>query len=205
MTADDALWCRPVPSAGPLAGAVVTGVIAGGIFGAVANMINGLVSPRYFIEVLNWRNVDDVWRAAVAQGVFEGLLFGLFLSTVFAAVTGIITRAACSFRFCVRHLLGIVAAIGVCWFLGGLAGVGLAALSPDFFQLTFRYHSAVGAINLVRFAWVGGSIWGADLGGLVSLIVGLVVLRAHWHRIEELQAFSQKQIASQAAQSLAEE
>jgi hypothetical protein len=205
MAAEEVLWVRPAPSAGPFAATVITGVLAGGMFGGVVNMINGIVSPRYFVAVLNWRNVDDVWSAVVAQGVFEGLLFGLFFSTVFAAATGIITRAACSFRFCVRHLLGIVAAIAVCWFLGGLAGVGLAALSRDFFEMTFHYGSGVGAVNLLRFAWVGGSIWGAELGGLASLIVGIVVLRAHWHRIEELQTFAQKQLPSRAARPPADE
>jgi len=39
-----------------------------------------LVSPRYFVTILGWHDVDDVWRASIAQGKFEGFCFGLFVS-----------------------------------------------------------------------------------------------------------------------------
>ena len=35
---------------------------------------------------------------------------------------------------------------------------------------------------MLAYAWVGGSIWGVQLGGLVSVVLGLVVLRANWRR-----------------------
>ncbi len=35
---------------------------------------------------------------------------------------------------------------------------------------------------MLRYAWVGGSIWGTELGGLLSVILGVVVLRANWRR-----------------------
>ena len=69
----------------------------------------------------------------------------------------------------------------LCWAFGGLAAMGLATLSPDFYRQAF-----IGVPNefgaMLRYAWVGGSIWGAELGGLVSVVVGLVVLRANWRR-----------------------
>jgi hypothetical protein len=33
---------------------------------------------------------------------------------------------------------------------------------------------------MVRFAWVGGSIWGVEFGGLGSVIVTIVLLKANW-------------------------
>lgn len=167
------------PNPLPLVAIVVAGVLAGGLIGGLTNMVNGAVSPRYFVVVMRWRGVEDIWRAAVAQGVFEGLLFGLVLAVAFAAATGVITGAACSFRFAMRHLLGIVSAASVCWVIGGLLAMGLAMLSPEFYRQTFiGVPDAFDA--MLRYAWVGGSIWGLQFGGLASLIVGIVVLRANW-------------------------
>jgi hypothetical protein len=103
-------------------------------------------------------------------------------SLVFTVGTGIITDAACPYRLALKHLLGILAGSYLGWALGGLAAMGLASLSPEFYRGTF-----IGVPEqrgpMLRYAWVGGSIWGAELGGLMSVILGLVVLRAHWHRV----------------------
>jgi hypothetical protein len=130
---------------------------------------------------MNWRGVENVWRASVAQGIFEGLLVGLFVSLIFTAGTGIITMASCGYRFAVGHLLGIVAGAFVGWVVGGLAGMGLAALSPEFYSQTFIGVPDEPGPRLA-YAWVGGSIWGVELGGPLSLVLALVVLRANWLR-----------------------
>src|SRR4051794_4528068 len=98
---------RPRPFA--LFAVAVTGVFASAALGAATNAVNGWVSPTYFVTIMRWQNVEDVWRASVAQGVLEGLLFGVFFSLVFTAGTGLITRASCGYAFAVRHLLGVVA------------------------------------------------------------------------------------------------
>jgi len=87
-----------------LAAIAIAGVLASGFLGATTNAVNGLVSPRYFVTVLGWRDVADVWRAAIAQGIFEGLLFGVFFALIFATTVGIVTRAACPFGFRVHAL-----------------------------------------------------------------------------------------------------
>ena len=38
--------------------------------------------------LLGWRGVEDVWRASIAQGVFEGLVVGLLFSTIFTIAVG---------------------------------------------------------------------------------------------------------------------
>lgn len=164
-----------------LFGVAVSGVFASAALGAVTNAVNGWVSPLYFVTILRWHGVEDVWRASIAQGIFEGLCFGVFFALVFTAGVGVITRASCSYGFAVRHLLGIVAGALVCWAIGGVAAMGLASLSPEFYRRAFiGVPEETGP--MLAYAWVGGSIWGVQLGGLVSVVLGLVVLRANWQR-----------------------
>ncbi|MCI0462502.1 MAG: hypothetical protein L0Z62_36590 [Gemmataceae bacterium] len=164
-----------------LVGIALTGILAGAVFGALTNAINGAVSPTYFVNILGWHDVEDVWRASIAQGVFEGLVFGTLFALVFTTGVGIITRGTCTYGFALRYLLGILAAAYLCWALGGLLAMGLAALSPEFYRRAFiGVPEEFGA--MLRYAWVGGSILGAQLGGLVCVILGLVIVRAKWRR-----------------------
>jgi hypothetical protein len=164
-----------------LAGVAVCGVLACALLGGTTNAVNGWVSPEYFVTILRWDANTDVWRAAIAQGIFEGLMFGIFFSLLFTVVTGFVTGASCSFGFAFKHLLGVLAGAYVCWAIGGLAAIGLATLSPQFYRQTFigvpQEFSA-----MLRYAWVGGSIWGAEFGGFFSIVIGLVILRANWRR-----------------------
>ena len=179
---DKALRARPLD----LWGIAFTGVLASGFVGGTTNVVNGLVSPQYFETVLGWgrRGIKDVWRASIAQGIYEGLLYGVAFSLIFTAATGIITRSTCPYRFAMRHLLGILAGTYAAWALGGLAAIGLALLSPEFYQQHF-FGVPREPVPMVRYAWVGGSIWGVELGGLVSVILGLIVLRSNWFRTQE--------------------
>jgi hypothetical protein len=105
----------------------------------------------------------------------------VFFSLLFTVVVGVVTGASCSFGFALKHLLGILGGAYICWAFGGLAAIGLAALSPPFYRRAFiGVPQEFGA--MLRYAWVGGSIWGAEFGGFFSLVVGLVLLRANWRR-----------------------
>jgi hypothetical protein len=164
---------------GALVGLAVTGVGLGGALGALTNTINGWVSPVYFRKIMGWEDVVDVWRASIAQGIFEGLLFGLAFAMIFVTVVGIVTRARSPYRLAARYLAVVSAAALACWAVGGAMGMGLAALSPEFFQ-----HSVRGVpkefAEMIRFAWVGGSMGGIELGGLASIVVASVLFRARW-------------------------
>jgi hypothetical protein len=175
---EPAIARQPRPAA--LIAVTICGVLAGGLVGGSTNAVNGAVSPNYFVTVLGWRGVENVWRASIAQGVFEGLLVGIVFSIIFAVGVGTITGACCSFGFALKHLARIVAGGYLFWTLGGLAAMGLATLSPEFYRATF-FGVPQEFEPMLRYAWVGGSIWGVEFGGFLSLVVGLVLLRNDWH------------------------
>jgi hypothetical protein len=164
-----------------LVGIAVTGVLTGAILGALTNSINGWISPLYFQTILGWCDVTDVWRATVAQGIFEGLLFGIFLSLVFTIVVGIVSKVRCSYRFGAAVLVFVAVAALICWAVGGLIAMGLATLSPEFYRHAFR-GVPENSFEMLCYAWVGGSIWGIEFGGFALTILGSFLFYARWKR-----------------------
>jgi hypothetical protein len=163
-----------------------TAILGGAVIGASTNTINGVVSPEYFRNIMRWHDVEQIWRASIAQGIFEGLIYGIMFSVVFTLVVGLTSRARCSYPFALSHLLAIVAAIYCCWATGGLIAMGLATLSPEFYRSTFiGVPDAFGP--MLRYAWVGGSIWGALFGGLLSVVIGSILFAVRWRRLESQQ------------------
>lgn len=163
---------------------LISGIVACGLLGGATNAINGWLGPTYFINIFGWDWMDpeEVWRASIAQGIFEGLLTGVLFSLLFAVGLGIITQGRAGFLFAVRYLALAVAVAVLFWGLGGLAAMGLAALSPTFYR-----QAIVGVPDefaaMMAYAWVGGSILGLQLvGGVASIFVSLVLLRADWLR-----------------------
>ena len=150
-------------------------ILAGGLIGASTNAINGYVSPLYFQNILGW-DFDGIWIASIAQGILEGLIYGVLFSVVLGVTFVSIAKGQVSYRFAFRHLIKIIGLVYLFWFLGGLIAMGLATLSPDFYRETFinvpdDYHQMLG------YAWVGGSIWGSMVGGLLGLIFAVVNIR----------------------------
>ena len=157
----------------------VTGILFGAIVGAITNSINGLVSPRYYEVILGWEGVNNIWRASIAQGIFEGVIFGTLLSLLFVTIVGLITKVKCSYKLGVKYLTGIIALSIIFWILGGIMGLLLSLLSPEFFQS--RFHNVPKeTIALMKYAWVGGSIWGIELGGFISVILGSLIFKSKW-------------------------
>lgn len=164
-----------------LLGLAASTIVAGAVVGASTNAFNGAISPTYFVTIMRWHDVSDIWRASVAQGIFEGLLFGVFFSLVFTAVVGLVTRATCTYAAGLRCLLIIMLGVYACWIIGGLIAMGLASLSPEFYRRAFI--GVPGDFGqMLRYAWVGGSIWGAEFGGVLSMLIGLVLFSFRWRR-----------------------
>ena len=151
-----------------------TAVLGGGILGALTNAVNGRVSPLYFQRVMRWDDVEDIASATIAQGIFEGLLMGLFLGLVFVVSVSAISKLRADIIEALALLGKIFGSAFIVWIIGGLLAIGLAILSPEF------YRSALIGVPeetelLLPYAWVGGSIWGIQFGGFVLLVVWLVV------------------------------
>lgn len=165
-----------------LIGIWVSGILGAAVLGAVTNCVNAHVSELYFRNILyGGMEMPHMTRAIVAQGVFEGLLYSLILSTIFTAVVGIVSNAQCPYTFGIRYLCGLFLVIFFCWIIGGLLAMALSALSPEFYRHTFfRVPEAFN--EQLRYAWVGGSIWGLVFGGIATTFVFMVLFRAAWRR-----------------------
>jgi hypothetical protein len=162
----------------------LTCIFLGGFIGASTNMINGIISPFYFKVVLHWE-FNEIWIAIVCQGIFEGLLYGIVFSFIFTTGFGIITKGQAPISFAHKQLLKIIAIIFSCWVIGGLLAIILATLSPDFYKSHFPY-SPIEKTEMLKFAWVGGSIWGEMIGGIFSAILGVVLTKNSWSKELEL-------------------
>jgi hypothetical protein len=84
---------------------------------------------------------------------------------------GIITSATCSFWLALQHLLGIMGGAVAWWGLGGLAAMGLATLSPDFYR-----HAFIGVpeepAEMLRYTWSGVRSWVPSLAAWFRSYLG---------------------------------
>lgn len=155
-------------------------IMTGGVIGGTTNAVNGYISPVYFQNILGW-DFPGIYFAIVVQGIVEGLIYGLLFALLFIVIVYFILKLDLSYRFFLKYFFKIIVLIYSCWLLGGLIGIGLAALSPEFFQ-EFFYLVPEDNILISGYAWVGGSITGAMLGGIFGLVIAIVRLRKEWGR-----------------------
>ncbi len=165
-----------------LAGIVLTTVLAGVIVGASMNAVNGIVSRGYFVAVMGWQNVTNVWRAGIDEGVLEGSVAGVLEAIAVGVTVGLVTRGSCPYRKGLKLLAGIVALAYFFWVIGGICGGVLADMYPQFFQSSFLGVPS-DREQMLRYAWVGGSIWGAYPGGPIAAIIVLVRFGFGWRRM----------------------
>lgn len=163
-----------------LLGIAFTCIFMGGFIGAITNMINGVISPIYFKIVMNW-DFNDIWPAAVAQGIFEGLIYGFIFSLIFTISFGIITKGIATYNLALKLLLKITLQILICWIIGGLIALFLAYLSPEFYKSHF-YYVPPKTTEMLKYAWVGGSIWGGMVGGILNAFFSVVIIKNSWNK-----------------------
>jgi len=155
-------------------------VLLGAAFGAATNVSNSVISPTYFRRVMGWSG--DVVGAAVLQGALEGAITGCAFGIAVAVAATVVTKLKCRPGALIGVLpLAFVVAFAF-WLLGGMIGaVSARVLAPVWlWAVPFAPRAPMA---LVRFGWVGGSIWGAYLGSVIGLICSVVMLRRRWRAV----------------------
>lgn len=156
----------------------ITGIFAGVGLGVISNSVNGYVSPSYFVEVMGWTDVKNVWLASIVQGAVEGGLYGAIFAGVFIVLGLARIRFSCSTSSAIRYLLGVVLATIVLWTLGGTVAAVSAYASPEYWARRVILIEPSDVKSLMSYAWVAGSIMGGVFGGVGALIMGIVLLKA---------------------------
>ncbi|WP_337177241.1 hypothetical protein [Paludisphaera sp.] len=88
-------------------------------------------------------------------------------------------------RISARYLAAIASAALTCGTIGGLIAMGLASLRPEFYRRAFIGVPDDPA-TMLRYAWVGGSIMGPQLGGFAAVVVASILFAARWRtRLED--------------------
>ncbi|WP_136467636.1 hypothetical protein [Flagellimonas onchidii] len=158
-------------------------IFLGAFIGGTTNLINGYISPIYFKNIMRW-DFENIWRACIAQGIFEGLLNGIIFSLIYSISFSVITKGNASLSFGVKQLLKITTNIYLLWAIGGIIALGLALLSPEFYQSTFRMVPTE-TKDMLAYAWVGGSIWGASFGSVIAITIGIINTKTNWKTINQ--------------------
>jgi hypothetical protein len=162
-------WWVPLATLG-------SGLAIGVSVGAVTNAINLRVSQNYFERVMNWRR--DVPLRTILQGMLEGGVLGLFFGLTLSIASAASSRLRAPFRLVLRVLLNAVTIVLICWIAGGTIGACLATFDPQLFWLIIPVGPP--SWGLTRFAWVGGTIWGAYAGTAIATLTGCIMLHRRW-------------------------
>lgn len=93
-----------------------------------------------------------------------------------------ITKGKSSFKFGYIHLQKVLIIILCCWTIGSIAISLLALLSADFF-LSHNRIAPEDSLEMIKFAWVKGSINGGMYGGIISLIISLISVKNQWDKL----------------------
>lgn len=150
----------------------------GGFIGATTNLINGNLSEEYFRRIMGWE-FQEIWKAAILQGILEGLIYGVIFSFIFTIGFATITKMKVDWKFAKKQLKQIVFIIYSSWIIGGVTAIILAFTFPENYDQLI-YSVPKETLKRIGFAWVGGSIVGGMIGGLISLIWGLFKTNQEW-------------------------
>ncbi len=151
-------------------------IVLSGFIGLCTNLINAIISPTYFITVMHWEHVENLVRSAGAQGLYQGIVQGMFFALVFSCVYIISNNAELNIAAVLKWIVSMGAASIGLWAVGGVIAIALSALSPEFYKRTF-IGVPDGYAAMFRYAWVGGSIWGITFGGMLVMIIGTILFR----------------------------
>jgi hypothetical protein len=141
------------------------------------------VSPTYFNAIVGWMYGGAMsWGDVVFQGLLESTAFGVLLAVAFTLAFVLATGCRATLHeAAIALVVGIIVCLAL-WLVGGLAGVAWTTISPVSFRSAFHVVAPTQAA-LVRWGFVGGSIWGANLGGLAAIVTASIVVHLRYRRV----------------------
>jgi len=163
---------------------IIITIFIGAFIGGTTNVINGYVSPTYFRHIMGW-DFNGIWSASIAQGIFEGLLNGIVFSIIYGVAITLITKGETTLKFGLSQLSKIATNIYIFWIIGGIIALALATLSPEFYQSKFRMVP-IETKEMLAYAWVGGSIWGANYGSIIAIVIGIIRTKINWKELKNI-------------------
>jgi hypothetical protein len=157
---------------------VFLGCIILGIFmGMSTNMINGPISPRYFNTILRWNlSASETWARAILQGFLEGLVYGALIGLIYTCFFIARTGLKGKYSLFYNSFFTLIKVIYGCWASIGVLAITLALLCAETYNNTI-IGVPKDLLPRIGYAWVGGSIWGAIIGGFISL--GYLIIDTH--------------------------
>lgn len=168
------LWWTPLV-------VLATAIVVGIAMGALTNLINVRISREYFEKVMWWSgSVAVETRLAIQQGMLEGGALGTIAGIALSVTIAASARLRCPAGFGLRTLAVALGLALVCWFIGGGVGAFLGSTVPALWGT--RFISVPLGASTVRFAWVGGSIWGAYAGTVIAALISTVGFHLRWKR-----------------------
>lgn len=155
-------------------------MLAAWLVGAFTNGVSGVVSRAYFDAIVGWMYGGRMsWGEVIFQGLLESTAFGVLLAFAFTLVFVLATGCRATLRdAAVALAAGIIVCLAL-WLVGGLAGIAWTTLSPVSFRNAFRVVAPTQA-DLVRWGFVGGSLWGAYFGGLAAILTASIVAHVRY-------------------------
>lgn len=152
-------------------------ILIGGFVGTSTNSLNVILSQEYYQRVMGWE-LSYIWRRAVLQGLLEGLVYGFLFGAVYTFVIGLRVGFNISWTFVRKQVVSIAKIIYMFWLIGGIVAIFLAFVFPHSYD-QFIISVPQETLSRIRYAWVGGSIWGGIIGGLIATIRGIFTMKIH--------------------------
>lgn len=150
-------------------------IFLGAFIGVSFNILNLSISTEYFIRILDWGE-ETIWFFGLLQGLLEGSVFGFFFAIIFTLLFELITKNKGDYRLALKSLIKILMIVSICWLIGGLLGFSLSWVSPEFYKINFLFVPDE-KIEMFKYAFVGGAIWGEIAGGLIGITLSMLDLK----------------------------
>ena len=155
-------------------------VLAGAVLGAFTNAINDWISPEYFQTVTGGvvPLSSQIWAPSIGQGVSKGAMMGAICGLILTLYIGVVSHLQAPLRSSAKALFETLAFTLLFWVIGGINAILLALAVPQFYDLFLGLSASMS--DTINFAWIEGSVAGAQWGGLLAVSIACARFGAHW-------------------------